>query len=161
MMSKGRPVILLVICSFAFLLNIHNNNFKLGYHPDEPKKVHFIETNTQDFKHPLLMLQTIRMVNYFAEFTDQQAIASLGRTVVAIFGASIVVLCYLIARAVLERRYAYVVAALAATSPVLIIHSPYLKEDVILTFFFSLSALLLCRCIRGPNPISLVGPCIS
>lgn len=157
MMSKGRSVILLAVFFSAFFLNAYNNDFKLGYHPDEPKKVRFIETNTQDFQHPILMLQVVRAANYFADFTDKQAIAALGRTVIAAFGAATAVLCYLLSRAALRERSAYVVAALAATSPILITHSHYLKEDIILTFFCLLSLLLLLRYIRVRDSLSLVG----
>jgi hypothetical protein len=156
-MSKGRLVILLAVFFSAFFLNTHNNDFKLGYHPDEPKKVRFIETNTQDFQHPILMLQVVRAVNYFAHFTDKQAIATLGRTVIAAFGAATAVLCYLLARAALRESSAYVVAALAATSPILTAHSHYLKEDIVLTFFCLLSLLLLFRYIRVMDSLSLVG----
>jgi len=161
MKSKDKLVILLVIFLSALLLNTYNNDFKLGYHSDEPKKVHFIRSNTQDFQHPILMLQIVRAVNYFADFIDNQAIASLGRTVIAIFGALIAMSSYLISRPTLGKGYAYVVAALVASSPILVIHSHYMKEDIILTFFCLLSILWLFRYIRITNLISTIGLGIS
>jgi hypothetical protein len=159
--GKGRPVILWALFFSALLLNTHNNDFTIGYHSDEPKKVRFIETNTQNFKHPILMLQVVRAVNFFAGFTGAQAVAVLGRTITAVFGASIVLLSYLISRTALGRSYACVVAGLAATSPILVIHSHYLKEDIILTFFCLLSLLLFFRFIQVPNLTSIVGLGVS
>lgn len=56
---------LAVVAIFALSLTLTwtNNNFPLGYHFDEPKKVTFIITGEQDFHHPILMLELVRWAN--------------------------------------------------------------------------------------------------
>ena len=144
----------------ALALNICNNNFKLGYHIDEPIKVLFIENKHSEFFHPILMLQIVRAANQIAGFTIDQDIAILGRTIMAIFGALIVVLTYFIARTTIKGNSIYV-AALCATSPILVIHAHYLKEDIVLTFFCLLSLLLLYRYIKYGDLTSIIGLGIS
>ena len=158
--NKKTIFILIAVFFLALFLNISNNDFKLGYHNDEPHKVIFIKTNTQDFKHPVLMLQIVRAANWLTGFDAAQDIVILGRTIIAIFGALIVILAYFISRPALKENGIYV-AMLCATSPILVIHSHYMKEDIILTFFCLLSLLLLYRYIQNKNLTSIIGLGIS
>jgi len=158
--DKKASYVLIAIFFLALVLNIYNNNFRLGYHFDEPIKTFFIKTNTQNFHHPVLMLHTVRIANWFTGFTVDQNIVILGRTINAIFGALTAVLAYFISRPVLKENGIYV-AALCATSPILVIHSHYLKEDIVLTFFCLLSLLLLYRYIKNKDSISMIGLGIS
>src|SRR5262245_51941317 len=46
---------------------------------DEPKKANFVLAGLQDFLQPLLLLQTVRLANLIARYTDQLAVVELGR----------------------------------------------------------------------------------
>jgi hypothetical protein len=65
---------------------------------DEPKKAYFVLAAQQDFLQPLLLLQTVRLANLIARYTDQLAVAELGRTVAALFGG-LAVLATMVRRA--------------------------------------------------------------
>ena len=120
-------------------LNLWNNDFPLGYHADEPKKVFFVQSGQQDFHHPLLLLGLIRAANRLLGVSSDHQIVVLGRTVVGLLGTCGVALSYCLARPTLAPTWALLVALAMAVSPIWVIHANYLKEDVLLT-----STLLLC-----------------
>ena len=134
-------VALLLILAIAAGLNFYGINFPLGYHPDETIKVHFIQNNSQNFFHPIFILQVVRTANLIFGFQSEQQIAVLGRATTALMGVSIVFLTYKIAEQQLPRRYALGAALLTAVAPGMVIHSHYLKEDIALTFGILLSFL--------------------
>jgi len=123
----------------SLVFNLYSNDFELGYHADEYKKVKSILTNTQEFKHPLLMLQVVRLANRVFDVDSRTDIVILGRTTTAIFGSLIVSLIYKISKRRLSEAYALGAALLTAVSPGLVIHSHYFKEDIVMTFGIFLS----------------------
>jgi Dolichyl-phosphate-mannose-protein mannosyltransferase len=133
--------LLIIILAISISLNIYGNDFPLGYHPDEVTKVYFIQNNTQDFKHPILILQLTKLANSLFKFESAQQIAILGRITTAFLGTSVVFLIYKISRDRLPKKYALGTALLTAVSPGLVIHSHYLKEDVAFTCGVLLSFL--------------------
>src|SRR3977135_2241882 len=78
---------------------------------DEPKKADFVLAGRQDFlpaarqdsPQPLLLVQTVRLANLIARYTDQLALVELGRTVAAMFGGLTVLATILLARCVGRR----------------------------------------------------------
>lgn len=130
---KKNSFVLLLIVIISFCLNFINNDFQLGYHVDELKKVSFIAENRQDFKHPILLLQIPRLLNLFLGFEHPDDIARLGRTCSALYGAGIVFATFLIARRFLKGSWPLVTAFVIALSPIMVIHAHYIKEDMLLT----------------------------
>jgi len=120
------------IFALSLLLNLWNRNFPLGYHFDEPKKVRFILTGEQDFHHPVLMLELVRWANDWQASRSPQEVVELGRTVMGIVGACLPVVMIWVALPWLGRRGALMVGALVAVTPTLVLHSHYLKEDMLL-----------------------------
>jgi 4-amino-4-deoxy-L-arabinose transferase-like glycosyltransferase len=126
-------------------LNLWQIGFPLGYHIDEPVKVDFIKQGTQNFNHPILMLQLVRMTNLAFGFTNDQHIVVLGRSIVTLCAMVTVFLSYLLARRVVRHRGALIVAAGVAGSPTLVIHAHYLKEDTLLTLWLMASLLAFLK----------------
>ncbi len=145
---KGRFPEWLVLSGILFLslfLNIWNNNFPPGFHPDEFIKLKFISHFKPDFHHPILMIQAARLVNKFLQLTDPKAILFLGRTLSGVWGMIMVLFTYLLAREILSRKWALLTALAVAVSPILVIHAHYLKEDII---FLCFSMFCLYRFIK-------------
>ncbi len=66
----------------------HENNFPYTYHPDEPIKVQQVLTNRPNFEHPLLLINTTRVlaaVQGKLGGSDQQSIVELGRLSSSLF----------------------------------------------------------------------------
>ena len=147
---------LTVIAAASLALGLWHNDFPLGYHPDEVKKVGFIATNTQDFHLPILLLQVTRAANAFVRCGSGQEIVELGRAVSAVAGACVVVLSFLLARLILPPLGALLVAVLTCVSPILVVHAHYLKEDVIFTACALAVLLALVRFVARPGPTAAV-----
>ena len=153
--SKFVGVVILGGILFGSLgLNLYNNDFPLGYHADESKKVSFIKKGTYDFNHPLLMLQAVRLANIFFDFSNKQAVVELGRDIMAVFGVLIVLVSYHLVCQI-NRKYALITSLAVAVSPIMVIHAHYLKEDIIVTFFILLSLLLFIKYIEKPSMSSV------
>jgi hypothetical protein len=84
------------ILAVAAGFNLTNIDFAVEFHADEPTKVEFIQRSTQNFYHPLLMLQLVRAVNLAAGFMDSMAIATLGRALMGLCGVATVFGAYLL-----------------------------------------------------------------
>jgi len=151
---EGVFLSLILLASLA--LNLWNNNFPLHYHFDEAKKIHFIKESTQDFGHPLMMLQLVRMARSVFKGSD---VLFLGRVISAILGTGIVLLSFLIARGILKRKYALFAAVAVAVSPIVVIHAHYLKEDIIATFFMMGALYFFLKFLRkdSRNHLILLG----
>src|SRR5688572_22225054 len=88
---------LLAILGVSIGLNLTNLYFPVTFHADEPLKVGFILDGTQNFNHPLLMLQLVRGANLALKLTDRLDIAVLGRALLGVCGTVTVFLSYLLA----------------------------------------------------------------
>jgi hypothetical protein len=110
---------------------------------DEPKKADFVLAGRQDFLQPLLLVQTVRLANLIARYTDQLALVELGRTVAAMFGGLTVLATIVLARRVVGRPLALAAGVLAAVTPLVAFHAQLLKEDIFLApwLLFALAAL--------------------
>ncbi len=145
MKPRRERLLLAVLLSATLFLNVFGNRFQLGYHIDEPKKVGFIRHGKQDFHHPILMLQMVRLANLVFNFKDEYSLAVLGRTIVGFVGVLLVFFSYALTRRSYNARIALIVASIVATSPIVCLHAHYLKEDITLTTWLLGSMLALLR----------------
>lgn len=97
---------------------------------DEPKKADFVISGRQDFFHPILMLQTVRLMNIFAGHHNLVDVVGLGRAAAAIFGALTVLATVILARRVVGQWLALAAGCVAAVTPLLALHAQLFKEDV-------------------------------
>jgi len=143
--SALSAVLILSACLYLW-----NNNFPIGYHGDEGKKLRFALTNTQDFQHPLLLLQAIRAVNGFLNL-EPAGVALLGRILSALYAVLLVAFFYLLMRDFLPFPYDLLSTLGLGTSPILVVHAHYIKEDVLLTMLCVLSLFGLFRFLKQPS----------
>jgi hypothetical protein len=140
---------LAAILFLAAVLNFTHADFPFELHPDEATKVGFIQTGTQDFKHPLLLLQLVRGMRRLAPTDDPQRIAEMGRTVSAVAGLAILAFAHALFRRSLGARWALFGTLVLAVAPVLVVHAHYFKEDVLLTAACLGALVALCRCVEA------------
>lgn len=150
-MKCTRTWILAAILVLSASLNLWNIGFPLGYHIDEPVKVDFIKRGTQNFHHPILMLQLVRLAKLAFRFAADQHLVVLGRSIQALCATGTVFLSYLLAQRALGSIGALAVAAGVAVSPILVMHAHYLKEDTLLTFWLMASLLAFVAYVERPS----------
>lgn len=149
--SRYTAIALAVLLAASLLLNLWNNGFSYTYHVDEMKKVGYILSGGQDFTHPILILQMVRLANAALRLQEQQEVAVLGRSIIAVLSTLIVLVSYLLARRTLGWKWSLAVAALVAVSPVMVVHAHYVKEDIPFTCFSLLTLYFLTGWIRRPS----------
>lgn len=148
--------LLLVVSIYSLFLFTHNNDFPLGFHPDEVKKVQFVlSERSPDFHHPLLIIQTARLANLFTDYTAHQNVVELARTTTALYGTLMVIFCFLIILTVTANKWlATVGALLLASNPIIIVHSHYLKEDIALTATTLLAMYFLLGFVKQQSQLN-------
>lgn len=155
---RGEVLALGAILALAAILNVTGGGFPVELHPDEGRKVEFVRTGTQDFKHPILLLQLMRGMRRWTPTDDPQRIAALGRRVSAAAALATVALAYALFRRSLGGGWALVGALVLAVSPLLVVHAHYCKEDVLLTAACLGALLAYCRLVeRRPTATLEVG----
>src|SRR5687768_630911 len=80
------------------LLQPDEPRLSFTFHADEPIKVEFIQHWTQNFYHPLLMLQLVRGANMVFHLTNPLDVAVLGRSLLGLCATVTVFLSYVAAR---------------------------------------------------------------
>lgn len=146
--QRSEIVALAVVLASALLLNTWHIDFPLGFHSDEPVKATSIRMGMHDFHHPLLLIQLTRVANLFAQVEGDQQLVEMGRWISALAGVVVVGLTYALARRAMSRILALWVAFGTVMSPLLAVHSHYLKEDVLLTGCVMASILAFCSFAR-------------
>jgi hypothetical protein len=134
---------------FSFALNLYNNGFDYYLHHDEPKKVKFIKEGTQDFMHPTLMLKLSKLIKKITGEENEQKLAIAGRSVSAFMGACIVMASFFLALRLLSALLAFLAGLSVSVSPILVVHSHYLKEDVYFTATLLLSLLFFIKWLES------------
>ncbi len=86
------------ILALCLVLNLSNAGFPLGFHADEATEVDFIKTGTQDFHHPLLMLQLVRAARFFLQPATDQELVEVGRVLMGVSGVASVLFMFVLAR---------------------------------------------------------------
>jgi len=146
--SRSDGWTLLAILSLSACFKLTNLSFPFTFHADEPIKVEFIQHGTQNFNHPLLMLQLVRGANLVFDLTNPPDLAVLGRALLGLCATMTVFLSYVLARRSMSPRGALAVAAAVAVAPTLVVHAHYLKEDTILTTCLIASVLCFFRFVE-------------
>ncbi|GJL79723.1 MAG: hypothetical protein NPINA01_27120 [Nitrospinaceae bacterium] len=149
--TKPHYWVLLAILTLSSFLNFYNLGFPGQFHGDEPKKIGFVLEGTQDFRHPVLMLQTARVLNIVLGFESFDQLIVLCRSVSAFFGVVIVWFTYLLAREILNIRYSLFSAFAVSVCPIVVIHAHYFKEDIIFSAFSLLSLISFLRFLKRPT----------
>lgn len=123
-------VIALVFAVLALGLFTRHHDFPSFYHPDEPSKARQLIEGEYNFNHPLLLLQTTKIVLAIQQVPmTQQAVTEAGRIASAILAAVAVGCVVLIAVAVGGTWAGLVAGALALTNHQLYELAHYMKED--------------------------------
>ncbi len=143
------PLVFLVSVSVA--LNTAAINFPLRYHIDEPKKVGFVLRGSPDFRQPILMLQLGKLANQFPKPQSEQDVIFRCRLLVACFGTGVVLLTLYLASKVMTPPFAWFSAFLAGVSPLLVVHSHYFKEDILLTFCSLVTIVCMLQYEKKPD----------
>ncbi|MCB0738149.1 MAG: glycosyltransferase family 39 protein, partial [Bacteroidetes bacterium] len=144
--------LLMVVLLSSWQINVFKNDFSMSIHHDEFKKVGFLQNNSQDFMHPILMLQSTRLLNPEIEgIKVPQEVAEKGRAVSAIYGALAMAFFFLLINFVLGNWLAVLIALAVAFSPMVVLHAHYLKEDIYLLFGLMITLVAHYKFIEKPN----------
>ncbi|HEY5753431.1 MAG TPA: phospholipid carrier-dependent glycosyltransferase [Chthoniobacterales bacterium] len=129
-----------------------NNGFPVYYHPDEVSKGQQIVSGELNFRHPLLLLNTARMLLELSgePRTPENAVMA-GRRASAIFTSSAVVFLVLLAWRRGGWQAGLLAAALLPLHPLIFELAHYCKEDPALLFGLSLGFLAADVFIEHPN----------
>jgi 4-amino-4-deoxy-L-arabinose transferase-like glycosyltransferase len=165
-------VLLFVILAGGLLLRLYGINFGLPflYDPDEPFYVSRVvdmlrnlDLNPHWFDHPgsttlysllVIYLGLFSMGRLIGDFPNREAFIAhyyadptllylSGRLLTLAFSMACIVLAYLIARRIFNRKAGLLAAGLVALSPVLVEYAKYIRSDVP-TAFFLLGAFWFC-----------------
>ncbi len=153
--------VLIFICILSFAIYVINNDFPLYFHADEIKKLNFVLHGEQDFKHPILLLQLARLVNVFFREVDHQSLMIICRTVSAIATVGIVIAGFFIARHVLQKEYDWFATILIASSPIIVVHAHYFKEDMVFTASAMFTLLFYIKFLQHQTRKHLIWLCVA
>ncbi len=138
-------VLLVGLLVGALWLFTWNNAFPITLHADEGKKVSFILGNSPDFHHPLLLIQTGRLIQSVTEWDGPEGAASAGRWGSALAGVLLLAGFYFWIRRTQGWLVALISTAVLAMTPLVAVHAHYVKEDMMLTAAIMGVALALRR----------------
>lgn len=155
---KHRLAILgLMILALAIRLWHVGFGLPVLYHPDEPVKAMVIDRllNGQPldyFLHPCLLINAGALASWVGIqcglVADTANIILCGRIMMVLVGVVTLLPVYVIGRDLFGRRAGLFAAALIAVCPIHAIHSRYLKEDVLLTFWAACTLMALVGWLR-------------
>lgn len=156
-------VLIILLSISSFYLFTLNNDFPFGFHPDEIKKVKFVlGQRVPDFKHPLLIIQTCKVINYWTGYLEYQDTVVMARTTTAFYGVVLVIVTFLITYQICSSTWiAFFSAVLVITNPIIITHTHYLKEDIALSAMTMLSIYCLIRFTKSLSLVNTIGLGIS
>ena len=127
-----------------------NLDFNGHVHPDEPNKVRQILEGRYNFHHPLLMLDSVRLLTAAGGERDYDSVMLAGRRSTAIYSALAVVLLVLLTGRLYGTWIAVAAGIFLLTSPQFFELAHYFKEDPSLVFGLSLA--LLAILLYGESP---------
>ena len=139
------------IACAAFLVFDAIPDLPAGTQVDEPKKARFVLEGRQDFFHPILMIQVVRLANLLAGHADVAAAVGLGRTMAALFGGLTVFATMVLARRVVGPWLACAAGILAAVAPLTVFQAQLFKEDIFVAPWLLLGLAALDRLREQPN----------
>jgi 4-amino-4-deoxy-L-arabinose transferase-like glycosyltransferase len=115
----------------------------LGIAWDEPTKVQDVLENTQNFQHPILMLQIVRLANLFVGASEPVGVLWLGRAAAAVSGGLLVFAVTALARRAVGDSAALGAGVLTAVAPLSVLHAQLFKEDIFVAPWLVLGVLAL------------------
>jgi hypothetical protein len=128
----------------------------LGVPWDEPGKVSQVLHNYNDFNHPLLMLQIVRLANVWGAANDPTSVLELGRIMAAVSGGLLVFVAIALARSMMGVPAALGAGVLTAVPPLTVLHSQLFKEDVFVAPWLILGVLVLDEMRKSPTTLPAV-----
>ena len=150
-----------ILAGLFFLTGIwlytRHNDFPSFYHPDEPSKAGQVIKNEFNFNHPMLLLQTTRLISWIRDSPrTQQPVTRDGRTASALFAAGAVA-CLVLLAAHLRSTLAGAAAGLLVLANSQFFElAHYMKEDPALAFGIAAFFLTLVRCWLEPSTVRFV-----
>jgi Dolichyl-phosphate-mannose-protein mannosyltransferase len=123
----------------------------LGVAFDEPLKVSFVLKDEQNFQHPILMLQLVRLAALLTGAADKESVFALGRVAAAVSGGLLVFSAAALARRAMGDVAALGAGFLTAVAPLTVLHAQLFKEDIFLAPWLILGLLALDRLIEAPT----------
>lgn len=149
----------LVFLCVALVWFGRNLDFNGYVHPDEPNKVRQILEGNYNFHHPLLMLDSVRLITAITGQRDYDDVMLAGRRTAASYAALAVALLVLVTGRLYGTPVAVAAGIFLLTSPQLFELAHYFKEDPSLLFGVSLSLTVILLYGEKPNTITaaLVG----
>ena len=135
-----------------------HNDFPIYYHPDEGSKGEQIVSGELNFHHPLLLLDTAKLIlRIMGKSVTVENAVHAGRMASAIFAASSVVLLAALAWRVGGWKAGLLAALLVGVHPLLYELAHYCKEDPALLLGLSAGMLMLDVFLARPSLARAVG----
>lgn len=129
-------------------------DFPSFYHPDEPSKARQVIEHEYNFNHPMLLLQTTRLLAGFSsKAPSQQSITETGRLASAIFSAAAIACLVLLAAHLRSSVAALLTGLLLLANHQLYELAHYMKEDPSLAFGIAFFFLCFTRCWLAPTRV--------
>jgi hypothetical protein len=123
--NSAATLIAAVLLAAAAAVTFHlSPQVPLGVPWDEPGKVSQILCNDNDFYHPILMLQSVRIANVWVAASDPASVLKLGRTMAALSGGLLVFAAIALTRRAMGNFAALGAGVLTAVAPLTVLHSP-------------------------------------
>lgn len=123
----------------------------LGVPYDEPLKVMFVLEGTQNFAHPILMLQVVRLAKFLTGANDAASVIHLGRMASAASGGLLVFAAIALARRAVGDVAALGAGVLTAVAPLTVFHAQLFKEDIFVAPWLILGVLALDHLVEMPR----------
>ncbi|MGB6968324.1 MAG: glycosyltransferase family 39 protein [Methyloceanibacter sp.] len=117
---------------------------------DEPLKVGFVRDGGQNFQHPILMLQAVRLAAFLVGATDEASVFALGRLAASVSGGLLVFSAIALARRATGDLAALGAGLLTAVAPLTVLHAQLFKEDIFVAPWLILGVLALDRLVETP-----------
>ena len=157
------PALIFVIVSAAvlsggFYLCRWNNDFPLGYQPDEPSKAEQLLEDQRNYRHPLLMLNVTDCVTRWEQTPrDPESIVHVGRDCSALLAAGGGLLIAW-AGMVVGGWTGFALLGLAgAMCPAVVANAHYFKEEAALCFGVGFVVFGAAVMSRAKHPLALLG----
>lgn len=148
--SAGFWVTAVLLASAATFLFHLAPSLPLGVAFDEPLKVNFVLKGKQNFQHPILMLQLVRLASFLAGTSDKESVFALGRLAAAASGGLLVFSAIAVARRATGDLAALGAGVLTAVAPLTVLHAQLFKEDMFLAPWLILGLLALDHLVERP-----------
>ena len=131
-----------------------NLDFNVHAHRDEPNKVRQILEGQHNFHHPLLMLDSVRLITGLDGKRDYDSVMLAGRRTASVYAAlAVAMLVMVTGRLYGLCGFCVAAGAFLLTSPQFFELAHYFKEDPSLVFGLSLS--LLAFLLYGERPTAV------